>query len=253
LRSPFGLAWRLQRGALLGWVVGMSGFGLVMGGLIGQVEGASGAAREWYTRLGGSDQILDAYRASVMQMAAMGAAIYAVQVLLRMRGEEADGPLEPVLASAVGRVRWAAGHAVTALLGVAALLLCFAIGTGLTAGAVLGDPARQVWTLIGAGAAQLPGVLVVATAVVALIGLAPRVATPLAWLVLIAAIVLGPLFGPTLGVPQWIQDCSPFTHTPKVPAVPLDATAIVALLATVAAIVGAGLALLRRRDLALPA
>jgi ABC-2 type transport system permease protein len=253
LRGPLGLAWRLQRGAFLGWLVGMLGFGLVMGGLIGQIEDASGAAREWYTRLGGSDQILDAYRASVMQMAAMGAAIYAVQVLLRMRGEEADGSLESILAAAVGRVRWTASHAITALLGVVGLVVVFAIGTGLTAGAVLGDPVRQVWTLIGAGAAQLPGILVLGATVIALIGLAPRAATALSWLVLIASIVLGPLFGPTLGVPQWIQDVSPFTHAPRVPAVPVDATAVVALSAAVVAVLVAGLAMLRRRDLALPA
>jgi len=231
----------------------MLGFGLVMGGLTGQVEDSSGAAREWYTRLGGSDQILDAYRASVMQMAAMGAAIYAVQVLLRMRTEEADGPLESVLAAAVGRMRWTAGHAVTALLGVTGLVLAFAIGAGLTAAAVLGDPLRQVWTLVGAGIAQLPGVLVIGAVVIALIGLAPRAAAPLAWLVLIGSIVLGPLFGPTLGAPQWVQDLSPFTHSPKVPAVPMDASAVVALVVTVAVVTAAGLTLLRRRDLALPA
>jgi len=253
LRGPFGLSWRLQRGAFFGWVTGMLGFGLVMGGLTGQVEDSSGAAREWYTRLGGSDQILDAYRASVMQMAAMGAAIYAVQVLLRMRTEEADGPLESVLAAAVGRMRWTAGHAVTALLGVTGLVLAFAIGAGLTAAAVLGDPLRQVWTLVGAGIAQLPGVLVIGAVVIALIGLAPRAAAPLAWLVLIGSIVLGPLFGPTLGAPQWVQDLSPFTHSPKVPAVPMDASAVVALVVTVAVVTAAGLTLLRRRDLVLPA
>jgi len=105
LRSPLGLAWRLQRGALLGWAAGMLGFGLVMGGLAGQVRDATtGTARDWYTRMGGSQQILDAYRSSVLQMAAMAAAIYVVQVLLRMRTEEDDGPLEPILATAVSLV-----------------------------------------------------------------------------------------------------------------------------------------------------
>ncbi|HEX2416801.1 MAG TPA: hypothetical protein VHJ83_01575, partial [Micromonosporaceae bacterium] len=69
LRSPLGLAWRLQRGALLGWAVGMIGFGLIMGGLIGQVRDTTGPARDWYTTLAGSDEILGAYRASVLQMA----------------------------------------------------------------------------------------------------------------------------------------------------------------------------------------
>ena len=44
--------------------------------------------------MGGSDQILDAYRASIIEMAGMAVAIYAVQMLLRMRAEEADGRLE---------------------------------------------------------------------------------------------------------------------------------------------------------------
>jgi hypothetical protein len=36
-------------------------------------------------------------------------------------------------------------------------------------------------------------------------------------------IVPGPLFGAAFGVPAWDQDLSPFTHVPKVLAVPFDA------------------------------
>jgi ABC-2 type transport system permease protein len=202
LRSPLGLAWRLQRGALLGWAVGLLGFGLIMGGIIGQVRDMTGAGRDWYTQMGGSDQILDAYRASMMQMAGMAAAIYVVQVLLRMRTEEADGPLEPVLATAVSRPRWVASHAVTALLGATALLLLFAAGVGLAAGGVLGDPAGQVGTLIGASLVQLPGILVIGAVVIAAVGLLPRLASAVSWAVLMASILIGPLFGPTSNCPN---------------------------------------------------
>lgn len=75
LRGTVGLAWRLQRGALLGWAVTLLGFGLVMGGLIGQVRDLTGSTHDWYTRTGGSDRILDAYRASFLQMAGMAAAV----------------------------------------------------------------------------------------------------------------------------------------------------------------------------------
>lgn len=189
----------------------MLGFGLVMGSLIGQVRDMTSAAREWYTRMGGSDQILDAFRTSVIAMAGMAAAIYAVQVLLRMRAEEADGTLEPVLATTVSRPRWAAGHAVTALLGATALLVLFATGMGLAAGGVLGDPAGQVGTLIGASLVQLPGILVIGAVTIAAIGLLPRFAGAVSWAVLMASILVGPLFGPTFGLPQWAQDLSPFT------------------------------------------
>jgi ABC-2 type transport system permease protein len=253
LRSPLGLAARLQRGALLGWAAGMLGFGLVMGGLVDQVSTASGSARDFYTQLGGSAQIVDAYRASMMGMAGMAAAIYIVQVLLRMRTEETDGPLEPVLATAVSRARWMAGHAAVAVLGATAMVLLFATGMGLTAGAVLGDPAGEVGTLAGASLVQLPGILVIGAFVVAATGLLPRVAAALSWAVLIAAVLVGPLFGPTLNIPGWVRDLSPFTHVPKVPAVPVTAGPLLALLTVVAVLAVTGVVALRRRNLALPA
>jgi ABC-2 type transport system permease protein len=253
LRSSLGLAWRLQRGVLLGWTVAMFGFGLVMGGLIGHVEDATGTARDWYIQMGGSDQILNAYRASIMQMAGMAAAIYAVQVLLHMRAEEAGGPLEPILATAVSRLRWAAGYAVTVSLGATALVLLFATGTGLAAGGVLGDPTGQMRSLIGASLVQLPGILVIGAAVIAAVGLVPRFAGVVSWALLLASILIGPLFGPTLNLPQWAQDLSPFTHVPKAPAVAVTAWPVLALITVVAALAAAGLVSLRRRDLALPA
>jgi ABC-2 type transport system permease protein len=252
LRSPLGLAWRLQRNALLGWAVAMLGFGLVIGGLAGHVVDATGTARDWYTQVAGSDQILDAYRASILQMAGVAAAIYAVQVLLRMRVEEADGPLEPVLATAVSRLRWAASYAVTALLGATMLLVLFAVGAGLTVGAVLGDPVGQVRTLIAASLVQLPGILVVGAVVIALVGVVPRFAGVVSWAVMMAAILVGPLFGPGLKLPQWVQDLSPFTHVPKAPAVAVTAAPLLALIAVVAALTLAGVVSLRRRNLALP-
>jgi ABC-2 type transport system permease protein len=188
-----------------------------------------------------------------MQMAGMAAAIYAVQVLLRMRAEEADGPLEPVLAAAVSRPRWAASHAATALLGATALLLLFATGTGLAAGGVLGDPAGQVATMIGVSLVQLPGILVIGAAVIAAIGLLPRAASGLSWAVLFASTLAGPLFGPTLKLPWWVQDLSPFTHIPKAPSVPVTAAPILALIAVVAALTLTGLVSLRHRNLNLPA
>jgi ABC-2 type transport system permease protein len=253
LRSPAGLAWRLQRGALLGWAAGMLGFGLILGGLTGQMKDLTGAGRDWYTRMGGSNQILDAYRAAIIEMAGMAAAIYVVQVLLRMRTEEADGPLEPVLATAVSRTRWAVSHAATAVLGATTLLLLFAIGMGLAAGGALGDPAGQVWTLIGAGLVQLLGSLVIGAAVMVAVGLLPRFAGVGSWAMLMASIMLGPLFGPTLKLPRWAQDLSPFTHLPKAPAVPVTAAPILALIAVVAALTLTGLVSLRHRNLALPA
>jgi ABC-2 type transport system permease protein len=253
LLSVAGLAWRLQRGAWLGWGLALCLFGLILGSLSEQIRHATGATAEWYTRTGGSQVILDAYRTSIIQMAGMFVAVYVVQVLLRLHSDEAGGTLEPVLATHVSRWRWLAGSLVNAVAGATALMLLFATCMSLSAGRVLGDTGHETVVLSVAALAQLPGVLVLGAMVVAAVGLLPRAAVPASWLLLVASLALGPMFGPGLGLPPWLQDLSPFTHLPKAPANPITATPLVLVTAVCLALVGLGLLALRRRDLALPA
>ncbi|TIC87732.1 ABC antibiotics transporter [Nocardioides sp. GY 10113] len=253
LLSPVGLTWRLQRGAFLGWAAAMAMFGLIFGTLTEQIQNLEGDARDWWTAAGGTDVILDAYRVSIIQMAGMFVAIYLVQVLLRMRVDEVGGTLEPMLATGVTRARWVAGHLVNAVAGATALMVLFAVCMGLTAGQVLGSTASQVADLIGAGLVQLPGALVVGAAVVAATSVAPSWSAPVSWTLMLAMIVAGPMFGPSLNLPDAVQDLSPFTHSPKAPAVPVTSGPLLTLTAIGIALVLAGLLALRRRDLALPA
>lgn len=253
LDSPFGLVWRLQRGALLGWGAGLLGFGLVFGAIIDEMKDIGGAGAEWYARMGGSERVIDAYRASIIEMAGMAVAIYVVQVLLRIRSEEAEGRLEPVLAGGVSRPRWLIANLLNAGLGALVLLLIFAAGMGVAAGTVLGDIPAELRALLGAGLVQLPAILLIAGAVIALTALLLRAAGPLSWALLLLSILLGPMFGAaTLQLPAWAQDVSPFTHTPKLPAADLAALPVLSLIAISAVLVAAGLASFRHRNLALP-
>jgi ABC-2 type transport system permease protein len=253
LLSPVGLFWRLQRGALLGWAVALFGFGLIFGTLTQQIQDMTPADLEWYTRVGGTDTVIDAYRASIMAMAGMFVAIYAVQVLLRMRVDEAGGTLESMLATGVTRARWILGHVCNAAAGAVLLVLVFAVSMGLAAGQVLGDPATQVREMTEAGLVQLPAILVIAAAVITIVGLLPRWATPVSWGLVVAVFVLGPMFAPGLNLPQWAQNLSPFTHIPKVPATAVTVAPLVVLTGICLALALTGLAAIRRRDLILPA
>ena len=253
LLSPFGLVWRLQQNALLGWAVAMAGFGLVFGGISDEMKDMEGAAADFYARMGGSDIALDAYQASVIEMAGMAVAVYAVQILLRMRAEEADGRLESVLAASVSRPRWIWSHLLNAGLGALLLLLAFAVSMSLGAGAVLGDLPAQLAALVGAGLLQLPAILLLAGGVVALTGFLPRAAGALSWALLLFAILLGPMFGAAmLQLPDWAQDVSPFTHTPKLPGAEFAAAPILGLIVIAAVLVAAGVASFRHRDVGLP-
>ena len=253
LRVPAGLVWRLERGALLGWAVALLGFGLVFGALSGQLDDLGDRGRDWYATMGGSTQILDAYRASIVEMAGMAVAAYAVQMLLRLRSSELDGVLEPVLATRVTRAGWVLGHVANVALGSLLLLLVFAWAMVGTSGSAPGSLADRLPDLTAAALVQLPAVLVMGGAVVAAVGLLPRWASAVSWALFLAWLLLGPLFAPTFDLPGWVQDLSPFTHVPKVPAGDATLAPLVALTLLGIALGALGVAALRRRDVALPA
>ena len=248
LSGPFGLAWRLQRNAFVSWLVALLAFGLIFGSVSGSVRTMTGRAREWYQNLGGSHDMVTAWFTSMTELAAMMVGIYAVQVLLRMREEETRGRLEPVLASAVSRSRWALSQVLVAGLGAVVLLTGFAVAMALTAGQVVGGTPGLLRDLIGAALAELPALLLIMAAVLAVFALLPRRAVVVSWLLLGASILFSPVFGSSLRLSQWAQDLSPFTHQ-KAPALEVSVVAVVVLLAAAAALGAAGLAAFRRRDL----
>jgi ABC-2 type transport system permease protein len=251
LRGPLGLAWRLQRAALLGWAAGYALLFAICGAAakgIGQLFGTSTALEHEFTRLGGQAAITNAYLAALMLLAGLGAAGYAISVILRMRAEETGGQAEMVLATATGRTRWALSHIAVAVAGTALLLAVAGVATGLGYGLRIGSAGPQVARMTGAGLAQLPSALVLAGVAVAVCGLWPRVAVPIAWSAL-GLVVLISLFGQGLQLSHWVLDISPFTHAPRLPGGMVTAAPLVWLCALALAASVAGLAGLRRRDI----
>ncbi|WP_306208378.1 ABC transporter permease [Actinoplanes sp. RD1] len=241
LGGPLGLAWRLHRGVLAGWVLGFAALGLVFGGVAQSVADLTtdnaGLARI-LARMGGASAVRDSFLASVLGLMGIFAAAYAVQAALRARDEEETGHAELVLATQTGRLRWLGSHVLFAVAGPAAALLA----GGLTCGLLAGD----VGGVLAGAAVQVPAAATLGAVAVLMLGALPRQA-PAAWGV-VAGCFLLLLGGAVLGLDQWVLDVSPFTHTPHLPggevtATPLVALAVVAVLAT-----AAGVAAFRRRD-----
>ena len=76
--------------------------------------------------------------------------------------------------------------------------------------------------------------------------LLPRAAAA-AWGVL-AACYLAAFLGPLLSLPDWVMDLSPYSHVPLLPAADFELGPLAALTAVALALVAAGLAGFRRRD-----
>ena len=249
LRGPLGLAWRLDRGALLLWTVGLCLYGLVIGSVvhgIGEEVGGSKAVRDIVVRMGGTSALEQAFVAAAFSMLAMVAAAFAISLTLRLHQEETSQRAETLVAGAVSRIRWMASHLGFALAGSAVAMLGAGLAAGLAYGVAADDIGGKVSTVVGTAAAQLPAVWLLAAVTVALFGIAPRF-TPVVWGVLVAFIALY-LIGSLLGFPQLV-DLEPFAHTPRVGGDDFSAVPLVWLLVIDAALIALGLASFRRRDL----
>ncbi|MGC4877469.1 ABC transporter permease [Micromonospora sp. DT43] len=250
LAGPFGLAWRLHRGQLLGWTVGFGLLGLVLGGAAdaaGEAVQGNEQIAEIMARLGGTSALAEAYLGGTLSLTALAAAGYGIQAALRARAEETAGRAEPLLATAVSRTRWLAAHLLFALLGPVVVLAVAGLTTGLAYGLSVGDVGGKLPRLLGAGLAQVPAAWVLAGLAALLVGWLPRFSSA-AWAVLAGCLLLGQL-GAVLKLSQWALDLSPFTHTPQVLGNNWTATPLAALTVIAAALLALALKTFQTRDI----
>ncbi|MEV0796566.1 ABC transporter permease [Kribbella sp. NPDC050281] len=249
LGSPLGLAWRLHRGLLAAWTIGFALLGLLFGGVaegVGDILRDEPKAKEMFERLGGSAGLIDSFFAGVMTILGLIASAYAVQATLRLRAEETSGRAEPVLATATGRLRWAASHLLFGVLGPALALFASGLTAGLAYGLAVDEVGKQIPRLIGASLGQLPAVWLLAAIALAIFGLFPRI-SPAAWAGPGICILIG-FTNAGVQLADWLNDISPFTHLPRLPGGSLSATPLIVLLAITVVVGFIGLVGWRRRD-----
>ena len=249
LAGPLGLAWRLQRAAFLGWLAAFVLLSMVLAQILTRIGDLFGSpvARQLIIALGGVDEVAKAFLAVELSFIAVFASAYGISATLRLGGEESAARADLVLSNPVRRIRWAASHLVIALAGSGLLMLACGLALGLVQMAQTGDPGTFGSNLLAA-VVRVPAVWVMVGVTVALYGLARR-AAPVAWGVLVATFLASEI-GPLLDLPRWVRNLSPFTHVPSLPGGEVTAGPLLALLATAAALIAAGLWGVRRRDLA---
>ncbi|WP_432548560.1 ABC transporter permease [Kineococcus sp. SYSU DK004] len=251
LRSPAALAWRQQRTALVWWSAGLGLVWLATGtyleGVEDMVRELSATNPQVLELFGGRDELVAGFLAVMVRFGVLLAAGYGIAAVLRARGEESSGRLEPVLALPVSRTRWLAAQVGVAALGTGVLVLV----TGLTLwlGAVLvgvTDPGPG--TYLVAVLAHVPALAVHLGLTAALYAWVPRAAAAVPWALLAFAAVVG-VFGPLLDVPAAVAALDPFDAAPRVPLEDVTAAPLLATAAVAAALWALAFAGFRRRDL----
>jgi len=249
LGSSHALVWRLASGSIAGWAAGGALTGILsatLGRVVDQVAGQNPAVVDVITKIARTGALDEAVISVFFTVLGVVAACCAAQTIIRARQEELHGTAEPVLAAAVGRVRWLADHLVVATSAVLIVVAAAVLAAGI--GVASGDGSPDLYRTVlveGAGQAVAASVFTVVAALVFVV--APRATIGLVWALLLVATMLG-LFGPLFGMPEWTANLSPFGLTPVVSQGDVDARGVWWLLVAVVAGAAASVALMRRRQ-----
>ncbi|MBN1172416.1 MAG: multidrug ABC transporter permease [Micromonosporaceae bacterium] len=246
--SVWGLALRINRGPLISWLVAFAGLGTVFGFLatsVGDVF-ASNPTMGGLIAGGATTQtgLLFEFLITILRLVGIIAAVFGVQIVMRIYAEEIDYRVEPLLAAALSRARYLASNAVIAFAAPALGLLVAGTIIGLIAHT--GEPDLPVTDVIGQAAATIPAVWAIIALALAAVGANPR--TRLAgWLAVIATFALT-ILGPLFRLWNWILGISPLWHVPNVTTTSPDFSGLTAVAGVTLALTAIAFAGFRHRD-----
>lgn len=216
VRSTFRLALRLNAGPVVTWAIAFIVIGIVFGYFTTSIQDILGQDSAVASILASGattpEALISAFIVTILSLVGILASIPGVQTMLKVRSEEMEDRVEPVLAGAVARSRYYGSNALIAFLAPAAYtLLAGAVISALAASADIGVGFGDV--LLQA-AATVPAVWTIVAVSVAVIGARPAVSLA-AWFGVLSSFVLT-LLGPTFKFWDWVLAISPFWHVPNV-------------------------------------
>lgn len=180
LSSPLAPAWRIQRGSLMGWSVAFAALGILLGAVgqsVSEILDTPGI--DAFLDGMGAENSGDAFLYFIIYIMAQVSSAYVIVSVLKMRSEETSGRADPVLSTAVGRLRWAGSHMFFAVVGPVVMMLGLAIGA--VYGLSMGDAVQAIPDYVGTALVKLPAVWVVTGFVFTLYGLLPGLSAYGSW------------------------------------------------------------------------
>lgn len=244
--SPFGLSVRMERGALIGWVVTIAVAGALFGSVIQSMQTMlADMPPALAHRLGGDS--MDALASLLARVMALVVLVFALQATLPLREEESSGRLEVQLSRSLPRWRWMLSRLVIPAVGSLVLLALGGFVTG-SVWDVIAHEGGHISEMVGATVVHWPAVLVMVGLAVAAFAAVPKVSVVITWL-LVALVWLVEMLGTATDVSQKVWDALPFGATPALPSEPMDWAPVVVLVLVAIALVGVATWWFSRRDL----
>lgn len=249
-RSPIRLALRLNQGSTIVWVIAFIALGVVFGYFAGSIKDVlvSNPAVAQILAAGATtpDQLLALFVVTILSLVGIVASIPGIQAMTRVRSEEMEDRLEPLMATAVARPRYYAANVTVAFLAPAVCVLIAGALIALIASAA--DVGIDAGTTLLQAIVMIPAVWTVVAIAIAVIGARPQISLA-AWAGVLLAFVLTVL-GPSFHLWDWILAISPFWHVPTIAAASPDWSGLLVIGVACLILMAIGFAGFRRRDLA---
>ena len=251
VRTAAALDWRLARGGLVAWLVGVAAYAVLLGYMAGDIADFARKDRSvnaMFARLGGSSVVtVNGFLGLTFSLLAVVLAVYAGSQVSSGRTLESEGRVEPLVAGGVSRVRWLATRAGLGALFTIVLAVC--AGVFAWVGTQWSGVGAHLTSAVGGALNTVPVALLFGGLTVAAFGVVPRLTAAVAFGA-VAVTYLVQFIGAIAKAPSWVLDLSPFNHVAAVPFHPVNLTATLVMLAGALALFGFGTLAFRRRDLA---
>ncbi|WP_456276693.1 ABC transporter permease [Bacillus sp. AK128] len=216
LKSPIGLALRLQRTGMISWAIGMFVLGASYGSVLGDLEtffSDNEAMKQLLPPVEGVT-LLEQFIPMLMIVISLLATIPPVMAMNKLKSEEKKDRIVHLLSKSVSRTRLLGSYFIISIInGLIMILLAafglWSVGTTVVAGGLSFD------TIFIAALSYYPATFVMISLAVFLIGISPKV-TSFIWLyVLYSFLVL--YLGGLFQFPDWVGNISPYGHVPQTP------------------------------------
>ncbi|MCL2352018.1 MAG: ABC transporter permease [Firmicutes bacterium] len=248
IRTPLGLALRLERGTLIGWAIGMFAIGAAYGSVLGDL-GAFLNASDIIKQMFASNAAMELapqFTAKILSMYAIVSAIPSLIILNKLRSEEIRGRAEQILARPVSRYRLLAAFlGIAAVTGVAML---FVVALGYyAAGYSVAPQLADLALTLRSSLIYIPAVLCTCALAAFLLGFFPR-AQIINWIYLFVSFVVVYL-GDILKMPVWLKRLTLYGNIPRIPIEDVRVWIMIVMIAAAAVLAAAGFKGFRERDL----
>lgn len=216
LQSPIGLVFRLQRTGFIAWAIGMYVLGASYGSILGDLESFLSNNELLGKMLSEADgpTMTDQFIAMLMTVIAIAATIPPLLAVNRLRGEEKQGRIDPLLSRAVSRDRLLVGYLTVAALNGYVMVSLAAIGLW-SAGSASMENGLNLGTIYLAAISYYPAILVMIGIASFFVGCVPKLLN-LNWLYLSYSFFVLYLGG-MLQLPDWAKRITPYGYVPHAP------------------------------------